>query len=83
MKKLIIGCTLMLSAVILYSSIHLSAVIYMPSINGWGTPPGRFGTALIETEGIVPTYISMIMGTMGSLIIAYEFYKEAINKRQK
>lgn len=72
MKKVSIGLGFIISAVILYSVIHLSATIYLPNVHEWSTPPGRFYTALEETSGVLPTIISILMGIIGVYLICSE-----------
>lgn len=78
MRKIIIGSVFIISAVILYSFVHLSASIYLPNITGWSTPPGRFGTALSETGGVLPASLSIVMGVIGFMLISMDFFRKII-----
>ena len=82
MKKTIVGISLLISSVILFSIVHLSAVIYASSnkLGGWKTPPGMIGTALIKTDGVFPLNLSIIMGCIGVILITIEPIKIVVNK---
>jgi len=74
-NKIFVGCTGIISSVILYGCVHLSNSIYLVNLNGWSDPPGRYMTALTKTYGIIPFIISLIIFTY-SLYLIYNNYKE-------
>jgi hypothetical protein len=84
MKKVIAGGFILLSGIILYIGIHISASLFLPILNGWSTPPGRFGTALRESGGFTVNIFAIILCVLGLLIIIYECYlREAIDRNRK
>jgi hypothetical protein len=74
MKRVIGGGFILLSGIILYLGMHISASLFMPNINGWSTPPGRFGTALSESGGHTATIFAILLCLLGFFIIIYECY---------
>ncbi|MDQ0112588.1 hypothetical protein [Paenibacillus harenae] len=84
MKRVIAGGFILLSGIILYLGMHISASIFIPNINGWSTPPGRFGTALRESGGYMANIFAIILCILGFFIIIYECYlKEIIDRNRK
>ncbi|GEM_PF-3244972 len=80
MKKIIAGGLLLISGVILYVEIHVSAALYMSDIRGWNTPPGRFGTALIETGGSTPATLALFLGVAGVVFILWGCLAEPVSQ---
>lgn len=69
MKKIVIGGIGILSSVILFGMVQLSAVVYSlyltaADIGGYDSDLGVYGTALKET-GTVPLFISGILFLFG------------------
>jgi hypothetical protein len=84
MKRVIAGGFILLSGVILFLGMHISASIFMPNINGWSTPPGRFGTALRESGGYIANIFAIILCILGFFILIYECYlREMIDRNRK
>jgi hypothetical protein len=81
MKRVIAGGFILLSGIILYLGMHISASLFMPNINGWSTPPGRFGTALSESGGDSASVFAIILCILGFFIIIYESYLREIIDR--
>lgn len=73
-KRILAGGFILLSGVLLYLGVHLAAVMYLPHITGWSTPPGKYGTALRETGGYAANLISILFMIGGSLILLIELY---------
>jgi hypothetical protein len=83
MMRVIAGGFILLSGIVLYLGIHISASLIMPNINGWSTPPGRFGTALRETGGYAANIFGIILCILGLFIIIYECYLSGIIERNR
>lgn len=75
MRRIIAGGFLLLSGVVLYVGVKIAAAIVMPNINGWSTPPGRFGTAIAEINGGFSLVISVLFSILGSVLIVLEIFK--------
>lgn len=77
MKRAIIGGFLSLVGTIWCLTALLSGAAYVDQINGWYTPPGRYGTALIESGMLAPLAIGGILLACGLAAMAYEFFKKS------
>jgi hypothetical protein len=83
MKRVIAGGFIFISGIILYLGIHISASLFMTNVNGWSTPPGRFGTALRESGGYTANIFALILCILGFFIIIYECYLREIIERNR
>lgn len=68
MKKIVIGITGIISAIILFGMTMISASIFSTIIDGWDRRYGRFGTALLEV-GTFPIVVSLIFFVIGAIFI--------------
>ncbi|MCP4263252.1 MAG: hypothetical protein GY774_37950 [Planctomycetes bacterium] len=78
MRK-VVGAIFCCIAAILYVSNYLAAVIYMPHIRNFSTPPGHMGTAY-KIVGRTPGYLACIALVVG---IVYLVIGELIQTKSK
>lgn len=71
MKKVLAGGFMMLSGILLFIGVHIPAAQYSSKLTGWTTPPGRYGTAIIDTGGTSPLIISIILCFLGLLLMIW------------
>lgn len=69
MKKVVAGGIFLLVGAMLYLGIHIPAAKLASNLGGWSTPPGRFGTALEQMEGIQPTVYSILFMMLGVILL--------------
>jgi hypothetical protein len=72
MKKIVAGGFILLSGIILYLGVHLSATDYMSHLTEWRSPPGKFGTALQATRGETANLIAIVLCVIGFMILLWE-----------
>jgi hypothetical protein len=76
MKKTLIGCTLILSAALVWGLSLVSASIsLMSSVNGWGVL-GRYWTNYFESGGVPITIICIVLFIVGLSIAPDRVKKE-------
>jgi hypothetical protein len=78
LKNIAAGGIFLITGIFLYMSVRISATIHMKEINGWNTPPGRYGTALIETGGHTPLTISILLCILGIGLLLWEVFSGVI-----
>ncbi len=78
MKKIMIGGFLFVSGILLYTGIRIAAVLYMKELNGWSTPPGRYGTALEDIGGKKDIAVSLGLCTLGIVLMLWDGVKKWI-----
>ncbi|HWT76281.1 MAG TPA: hypothetical protein VN258_16395 [Mobilitalea sp.] len=80
MKKTMIGIALLISSVISYVGIIISAAICGSQLTQWSTDLGKTGTALIENIILlIPFIISVIIFVIGLVILYHEYHAKADN----
>lgn len=77
MKRVIGAGFILLSGIILYTGLHISALNFMPNINSWSTST-RLEAALRETGGYGANIFAIILCILGFVIILYECYLREI-----
>lgn len=78
MKKLIIGCCLVIVGAFSDIALLICASYHVSTLSGWSTPPGRFLTAVNETGLfvlIIPIIIATILFIIGMYILSKEYLK--------
>jgi|GEM_PF-3818316 hypothetical protein len=74
MKKTLIGIALLISSLLAYIGVSISAAIYGSQLTEWSTDKGKIGTALTENALLLfPCIISAIMFIFG-IVILYKMY---------
>ena len=76
MKRSLIGVFLSLVGSIWAIAILLAGATYVPNVNEWSTPPGRYLTGIIEMGLIVPLVVGVLLLVLGLVILAIEFFKK-------
>ncbi|MHC4230476.1 MAG: hypothetical protein ACYSW0_23830, partial [Planctomycetota bacterium] len=66
---------------ILYAVNYLAAVIYMPHIRNFGTPPGRLGTAY-KIVGRAPELLAIIALVVGIIYLMIGELNEIRSKKK-
>ncbi|MGF7045573.1 hypothetical protein J2T13_000033 [Paenibacillus sp. DS2015] len=79
MKKIVAGGFMMIAGVILYIGYHIPAAMNTFEITGWSNPPGRYGTALLETGGRFPMILGIIVGLAGFLILLWGTFSKELS----
>lgn len=86
MKKVITGGFMLISGIFLYIGIHVPAALYITKLTGWTTPPGRYGTAVIDTGGTNAVIISIILSVLGLIFMiwgsVFEPYKNNLKQKE-
>ncbi len=67
-----LGYVLFLAGTVLFGIMHLAIALYIPSMGGWGDPPGLIATVLSEIAGWVPYVLSIIFMIIGAFLIAID-----------
>ncbi|GAK42171.1 hypothetical protein PUW24_01565 [Paenibacillus urinalis] len=80
MKRIISGGILLISGTVLYTGIRISTVFYAESLGGWSTPPGKFGTALVESGAVLPRNLSVALMIAGVALVLWECFDKQIIK---
>lgn len=78
MKKIIAGGIFLIGGIILYIGIQIPAALYASKLGGWSIPPGRIGTALEKTGGIVPNNYSIAMIVFGVILVIWGCFGDDI-----
>jgi hypothetical protein len=81
MKNIIAGGIFFISGIILYVGIRIAASLNMSNLNGWITPPGKFGTSLREIEGVGAHRLAIVLITLGFLMIIWDIFLKDIVKK--
>ncbi|WP_413305962.1 hypothetical protein AA0X95_04790 [Bacillus sp. 1P10SD] len=72
-KKLqIFGYVLFSSGTVLFGLMHLAIALYIPKLNGWSDPPGKFETVLNDIMGWVPYTLSLLFILIGGFIVIFD-----------
>ncbi|MBX8943233.1 MULTISPECIES: hypothetical protein [Lysinibacillus] len=69
------GYVLFISGIFLFGLMHLAIALFIPNLTGWGDPPGKLVTVLNEIIGWVPYTLSIILFSIGALIIIYDLWQ--------
>lgn len=69
------GYVLFISGIFLFGLMHLAIALFIPNLMGWGDPPGKLVTVLNEIIGWVPYTLSIILFSIGALIIIYDLWQ--------
>jgi hypothetical protein len=78
MKNIVAGGILLISGIFLFIGVHIPAAIHMKEIGGWNDPPGRYGTALIETGGNTPLTLSILLCILGLILLLWGVFSRVI-----
>lgn len=75
-----VGGLLLLGGSLLYVGVHIAAVLYMPQIYSWYTPPGRYMTALADSGGSPMFWLSILLIGIGLLLLGARLF-EALRRK--
>ena len=75
MKKAIIGGFLAVIGSIWCLAGLVGAAINVQNVTEWFTPPGRFGTALLQGGMVFPVVLGGILLVLGLLIMGVEYFR--------
>ncbi|CAM4054955.1 hypothetical protein [Saccharibacillus endophyticus] len=64
-----IGGILLLAGILLYLGVHIAAVLHMPNVHGWQTPPGHYGSAVKDSGGYWMFGLAIILIGLGVLVL--------------
>jgi hypothetical protein len=79
MKYIVAGGILLIGGIVLFIGIHIPAALHMKEITGWSDPPGRYGTAIIETGGNTPLTLSILLCIFGLLLLLWGVFSGIIS----
>lgn len=73
MKRLIIGISILISGILVYSSNLIAAALYSSVLldTSWNQNLGIFNTALAEVS-LIPTFLAIIFIVIGLIIVIIE-----------
>jgi hypothetical protein len=71
LKNIVAGGIFLISGIFLFIGVHIPLAIHMKEISGWSDPPGRYGTALIETGGNTPLMLSVLLCILGTGLLLW------------
>jgi hypothetical protein len=66
----IMGSTFLLSGTLLFGMVYLAIANYVPQMNGWSDPPGKFALAMDAIMVRTPFTLSILFMIIGSLLFA-------------
>lgn len=76
MKRTLIGGFLALVGSIWALAALLAGGAYVDQVASWYSPPGRYGTALIESNMMIPLVVGGILLVLGLVILGVEYFKK-------
>lgn len=76
MKRAVIGGFLSLIGSIWTLAALLVGGAYVDQIDSWYTPPGRYGSALIESGMLAPLIVGGILLACGLVVMGMEYFKK-------
>lgn len=76
MKRAIIGGFLAVIGSVWSLVALLVAASYVDQIGSWYTPPGRYGTALIESNMVPVLVVGGLLLFLGLVIMAVEYFRK-------
>ncbi|MEJ8303412.1 HPP family protein [Saccharibacillus sacchari] len=80
MIKTAIGGLFLLSGSLLYLGVHIAAVLRLPEVNSWYTPPGRYGTALMDSGGYWMFWLAIVLIGIGLILLVAALFNRAGDK---
>ncbi|ASK60994.1 hypothetical protein CFK37_01585 [Virgibacillus phasianinus] len=75
-EKFVLGIALFMSGTLLVGIMHLAIALYIPSLEGWTNPPGKFSTVMTEIMGWFPYILSIILMVAGITVLIFHYKKE-------
>ncbi|MBG9456502.1 hypothetical protein ABE61_21425 [Lysinibacillus sphaericus] len=76
------GYVLFISGIFLFGLMHLAIALFIPNLTGWGDPPGKLATVLNEIIGWVPYTLSILLFSIGALILIYDLWQTRQSERR-
>ncbi|GKV69447.1 hypothetical protein NCCP2716_19450 [Sporosarcina sp. NCCP-2716] len=73
------GGILFISGTLLYGIVHLAIANYIPNMQGWSDPPGKFQQARNEIGVNIPYFLSIIIMVLGLIILFLRELKVIVN----
>lgn len=78
---LIVGSIFLLSGTLLFGMVYTAIANYVPHMNGWSDPPGKFALTMDATMMRPPYVISILFMIIGTLLFLFVTIK-ALSKRE-
>lgn len=75
-----IGGILLLAGILLYLGVHIAAVLHMPDVRGWQTPPGHYGSALTDSGGYWMFWLALFLIVLGLLTLLAALFDRVRHK---
>lgn len=76
------GYVLFISGIFLFGLMHVAIALFIPNLTGWGDPPGKLATVLNEIIGWVPYTLSILLFSIGALILIYDLWQTRQSERR-
>lgn len=76
MKKVLIGGFLSLIGSIWCLAGFFAAAANVQNVAAWSTPPGRFGTSMLETNMVWPVVLGGLLLALGLIIMGVEYFRK-------
>ena len=76
MKKVLIGGFLSLIGSIWCLVGFLAAAANVQTVTEWSTPPGRFGTSMLECHMVWPVVLGGLLLLLGLAIMGIEYFRK-------
>ena len=77
----IFGYVLFISGIFLFALMHLLIAFYIPNLSSWSDPPGKLATVLNDIIGWAPYTLSIILFSIGALILIYDLWQTRQSER--
>ncbi len=74
-----IGGILLIAGTLLYGIVHLTIANYIPNMQGWSDPPGKFEQARNEIGVNIPYFLSIIFMVLGLILLFLKELKIIVN----
>ncbi|MEO2076578.1 MAG: hypothetical protein ABGX20_14505 [Bacillus sp. (in: firmicutes)] len=68
----IFGYVLFFSGTVLFGLMHLAIALYIPNLDGWSDPPGKFETVLNNIMAWVTYTLSLLFLLIGGFIVIFD-----------
>lgn len=76
MKKVVIGGFLSLVGTIWCLVGLIGSAVNVQNVSSWYTPPGRFGTAMVECGMVWPVVLGGLLLALGLVIMGVEYFRK-------
>ncbi len=76
MKKVLIGGFLSLIGSIWCLCGLVGSAMNVYNVSAWSTPPGRFGTSMLESHMVWPVVLGGLLLLLGLVIMGIEYFRK-------